>query len=322
MTPPRLSLVVPVYNAAAYLPQCLASLAALNPGADEIIAVDDGSTDASSRILDEFRARLPALRVLRQPNSGASVARNAGLDMATGRYLAFVDADDFLAAETYRELLDRAEAFDLDMMMFNGWYHFEGRQADRLIYPHLPTSGPFSGQEWLVRHPIGQEFLHYPPLNLYRREFLNTARLRFTPGQKHNEDVPWTTEALLLARRVAYDARPWYYYRKPVRILSPEHLQTHLEAIVESSAANARALAAMMDRHALDGDVRLVIERQLVDGALSIFHKLEQMPNRRQASALRKQLRQQDLIRLLWSHARDGAHKRRISRNWLMSFVS
>lgn len=321
MNAPRLSLVVPAYNVAAYLPHCLESLAALDPAADEIIAVDDGSTDGSARILEDFCARLPSLRVLRQANSGASVARNNGLAAARGRYLAFVDADDFLAPDAFRIPLDRAAALDLDIMMFNGWYHFEGREADRLIYPGLPTSGPFSGQEWLVRYPIGQQFLHYPPLNLYRRDFLEAEGLRFTPGQKHNEDVPWTTEALLLARRVAYDAHPWYYYRKPARTLTPERLQVHLEDIVESSSANARELAAMIDRHALDGEVRRVVAHQLVDGALSIFHKLEQMPDRRRAAELRRRLRRNGLLRLLWAHAREAAHRRRIIRHWLRSFV-
>lgn len=321
MNAPSLSLVVPVYNVAAYLAQCLESLAALDPAADEIIAIDDGSTDGSARILEDFSASLPTLRILRQVNSGASVARNSGLAAARGLYLAFVDADDFLAPDTFRIPLERAEALDLDIMMFNGWYHFEGRKADRLIYPDLPTSGPFSGQEWLVRHPIGQQFLHYPPLNLYRRDFLEAERLRFIPGQKHNEDVPWTTEALILARRVAYDARPWYYYRKPVRTLSPERLQLHLEAIVESSTANARELAAIIERHALGGEVRRVVAHQLVDGALSIFHKLKQMPNRQRAKAIARKLRRQGLIKLLWSHARDVVHYRRLVRQWLKSFA-
>lgn len=321
MSSSLLSLIVPIYNVAAYLPRCLESLAALDPRPDEIIAVDDGSTDGSLRILEEFQPRMANLRILRQANSGVSAARNKGLDTAQGHYLAFVDADDFLAPDAYQTPLAQAQHHDLDIMLFNGWYHFEGREADRLIYPDLVATGPVPGSEWIVRCPLGQKFLHYPPLNLYRRGFLESISLRFVVGQKFHEDVPWTTEALLAAGRVAYDPTPWYYYRKAVRRFPVEQLQTRLDAIVESSIGNVRELVALIEKYALTGVLKKVVEHQMVDGALSIFHKLEQMPDRRRARAVRRELRRQGLIRLLWSHAHEGVHCRRLFRQWLKSFT-
>lgn len=85
MTPCRLSVVMPVYNVAAYLPACLDSLVAQTLPPDEIIAVDDGSTDACPQILLDYAQRMPNLRIIRQENGGLSVARNTGLKFATGR---------------------------------------------------------------------------------------------------------------------------------------------------------------------------------------------------------------------------------------------
>lgn len=95
---PTLSLVMPVYNVAEFLPRCLDSLAAQTRPADEIIAVDDGSTDACPAILAEYAQRLPSLRTVRQENGGLSAARNTGIEHARGKWLAFVDSDDFVLA--------------------------------------------------------------------------------------------------------------------------------------------------------------------------------------------------------------------------------
>lgn len=91
---PLVSVVVPVYNAEPYLRECLDSLFGQTLKEIEIIAVDDGSTDGSGKILDEFAARDRRLKVIHQENAGVSAARNRGIKAARGRYLTFVDADD------------------------------------------------------------------------------------------------------------------------------------------------------------------------------------------------------------------------------------
>lgn len=114
MTKPWLSLVVPVYNVAPYLRCCLDSLFAQTRAADEIIVVDDGSTDGCPAILAEYAAKAPKIRVIRQENGGLSAARNIGMANAGGRYLAFVDSDDFIVPAMYERLLTMAQADDLD----------------------------------------------------------------------------------------------------------------------------------------------------------------------------------------------------------------
>ena len=103
----RISIIVPVYRAEAYLPGCLDSILAQTYEDLEIILVDDGSPDASGAICDEYALRDPRVRVIHKTNGGASSARNAGLDGATGRYVCFVDSDDLLP-RTSVEALARA----------------------------------------------------------------------------------------------------------------------------------------------------------------------------------------------------------------------
>jgi hypothetical protein len=147
MTPLDLSVVLPVYNVAPYLRQCLDSLANQERPAKEIIAVDDGSTDESPAILAEYAAgRLPSLNIIRQENGGLSAARNTGLRYATGKWLAFVDSDDFVAPSMFQTLVEAAERDDLDIALCNGIYHFDDKQPERPIYTaalegkHYPDS--------------------------------------------------------------------------------------------------------------------------------------------------------------------------------------
>ena len=318
MKQPLLSLVVPVYNVAPYLQRCLESLARVAPPADEIIVVDDGSTDDCPRILAEFAPRLPQMRVIRQENGGLSAARNTGLDAARGKYLAFVDSDDFVEPDAYTEALQRAEDQQLDMALFNADYHFEGRQPDRPIYPAAQATGVIPGREWLRLRLSSGLFLHMVWMHLYRRDFIEAHRFRFIPRLIH-EDVIWTTRALLAAQRVRFDPHIAVHYRIPLRKFTPEQSQRWLEAIVASSVINARALADEVSGLENDPGLRDLLSHQLVDGALSIFHKLEKMPDRQAARSIRGDLRRRGFLLLLWRHAQTAAQYRRIARHWLLA---
>lgn len=321
MTAPLLSLVVPVYNVAPYLPRCLESLAALAPPADEIIVVDDGSTDDCPRILAGFAPRLPRMRVIRQENGGLSAARNTGLDAARGKYLAFVDSDDFVSPDAYAEALRLAEDGELDMVLLNAEYHFEGRQADYAIYADVPATGIVPGREWLRQRFRTRRLLHMVWMHLYRRDFIEANRLRFVPPLIH-EDVVWTTRALLAASRVRYTGHRAVHYRIPVRTFSDEENQKRAQLIVDSSVYNAATLAAISAALTDDAELRQLLDYHLVDGALSVFHKLAKMPDRQVAGATLSRLRREGFLRLLWQHAADYTQQRRIARHWLRSWLA
>lgn len=320
MSPPLLSLVIPVYNVAPYLPRCLESLAAMTPAAAEIVVVDDGSTDECPAILAGFAARLPQMRVIRQENGGLSAARNRGLDAARGKYLAFVDSDDFVEPDAYGEALEQAEAGQLDMVLLNARYHYEGRRPDQDVYPEAAATGIIPGREWLRQRLKAGRLLHMVWMHLYRRDFIEANHFRFIPRLIH-EDVIWTTKALLAARTCIYLPHISVNYRIPVRHATAEARQRRLETVVESSVVNARTEAELASQLPADPELQALMGHRLVDGALSIFHLLAKMPDRAAARRVRKGLRRSGFFSLLWRHAGDAAQRRRIFKQYVRSFL-
>lgn len=320
-TQPVLSLVIPVYNVAPYLPACLDSLLRLNPPPDEIIVVDDGSTDSCPEILASYAARLPQMRVVRQENGGLSAARNTGLALAKGKYLAFVDSDDVLAPDAYGAALAAAEADDLDLVVLNGNYHFEGRQDDYPIYTDLQDRGVQTGSEWLIERLEKRRLLHMVWLHVYRRDFLEANGFSFVPRLIH-EDVLWTTRVLLLARRIRVLPHCIYHYRIPVRTFSPEQKRLRLLNIIRSSEFNARGLAKLAEESSASGRLLRALDWQLVDGAFSIFHKINQLPDRGERRQLLSLLRGNGFLGLLWRHCSTVRHRRRVLGNYLRSFLA
>lgn len=318
---PKLSLVVPVYNVAPFLAQCLDSLLGQTVRVDEIVVVDDGSTDGCAEILDGYAASHPQIRLIRQANGGLSVARNAGLEQARGEYVAFVDSDDFVAPEMYERLLAMAERDRLDMALANAWYHFDGREADYPIYRDAEPMQAQPGAEWLRRRLAKKHFLHMVWLHLYRRSFIEELGLRFDPGFIH-EDVVWTTRALLAARRVSYDPAPLYYYRIRIRHFEPEANDRRLQAIIASSVHNAQALDKVAAGAAQDRELQRLIRWQLVDGALSIFHKLAKFSGVELRRRQCRQLLRSGLFGQLWRNAVSFSQRRRIARNYLKCLMA
>lgn len=314
-----LSVILPVYNVQAYLPACLESLMAQTLQPDEIIAVDDGSTDACSQILVDYALRMPNLRIIRQANGGLSAARNVGLDAASGEYVAFVDSDDFLSLNIFEESLRRVRDDKLDMLLFNAMYHFEGRESDRLIYANVSESSVLTGADWLYERLHAGRLLHMVWLHLYRRDFIEANRFRFVPGLIH-EDVIWTTGVLLAAKRVRYIPTPFYHYRIPIRKFSVEDKIRRLGKIIDSSLFNAQTLAELAEGIE-NTNLHKLLQRQMVDGAFSVFHKINQLPKQLRAKRL-KELHSNGFFHLLWGNAQGFTQRRRIIHCWLRSLVA
>jgi glycosyltransferase involved in cell wall biosynthesis len=331
MSEPLLSLVVPVYNVAPYLRQCLDSLLAQTQSVDEIIVVDDGSTDECPAILAEYAGRASRtrqIRVIRQENGGLSAARNTGMALATGRYLAFVDSDDFVAPQMYERLLAMAQADDLDVALCNADYHFEGREPDRPIYDDEPASGVIAGPDWLRRRLQKKRLMHMVWMHLYRRDFLLHQGFAFIPRLVH-EDVIWTTQVLVRAQRVRYDPTPLYRYRIVQRAFNEEQNRKRLEAIIASSQVNARTLIELADAAAdavddtsVGSELRQLLRWQAVDGAFSIFHKIGKVRDRDWQNKRFREVAAGGLFPLLWRNAVSWSQKRRIARNYLRSLLA
>jgi CDP-glycerol glycerophosphotransferase len=215
---PLISVIIPVYDVAAYLPGCLDSV--LGPGGDiEVIAVDDASPDGSGALLDARAAADRRLRVIHLPvNSGAGPARNAGLGRAAGQYIWFVDADDRLAGGALAAVT-AALASAPDVLLID-WVTVRGDgdggpgrgepSPGRDILAGVPAAGTT-----LARQPRLLELTMTSWSKLLRREFLAGLGVAFGPGI--HEDIIVTCAALLAAESVAAVGRPCYRYRRDRR---------------------------------------------------------------------------------------------------------
>ena len=128
-----ISVIIPVYNVAAYLRQCLDSVLSQSHPYLEVIVIDDGSTDHSGAICDEYAALDSRIIVIHQKNGGAAAAKNAGLRIATGKYLSFVDSDDYLEPNAYSHMLQLLHTYGADVVQCAYRDVFQNTSIDRLL---------------------------------------------------------------------------------------------------------------------------------------------------------------------------------------------
>ena len=205
----RISVVVPIYNVAPYLEECLESLAEQTATDLEIVMVDDGSTDESAEIAARLAARDGRFRLVHQPNAGLGAARNTGSDHATGEFIAFVDSDDVVPRGAYEVLLDALDRSGSDFATGNA----------RRLTSLGTVPAAFLGNVF-KRTRLGTHITHYPALlvdrtawnKLFRRSFWDRHAFRFPEGVLY-EDIPVTLPAHYLAKAVDVVEQTIYLWR-------------------------------------------------------------------------------------------------------------
>lgn len=209
------SVVVPVYNSEAFLPECVESLLGQTLRNVEFIFVDDGSTDRSAEILERYRQRDGRIKVIRQQNLHAGVARNTGMEAASGKYIIFPDSDDFFKPDMLRAAFRRAEDDRAEIVIF-GFHMYDmctGACRPYRLSSALPK-GVFSLGEKEAR--VDERFFErcYSAAwnKLYLRSFIEKHGLRFQDLRKCN-DMYFVQMSLILAERIRYLDRRLLYYR-------------------------------------------------------------------------------------------------------------
>ena len=241
----RLSVIIPVYNAAAFLPACLSCLVGQTVfDQAEWILVDDGSTDGSAKICDEFAAEHENAVVIHQPNGGVSAARNAGLERAQGVYVGFVDADDSLDADYFEQLLLAAEQTDSD-------FAFCGMTFDRADgkrpNPPFIAGGTVLEQDEIVRQ-FAAKMLADGSQNsvcckVIRRSIPAEHQLRFPQGVRIAEDKIFVLELLPFCRRIVSVDAVGYYYRDVGT--SAMHSDKKMERLLAADEEELRLFCAL-----------------------------------------------------------------------------
>ena len=189
---PTVSIIVPIYNTAAYLSRCIESLVNQTYSDLQIILIDDGSTDESGAVADEWQTKDPRIEVYHQQNQGLSCARNTGQVYAKGEYLCFIDSDDYIEAQFVQMLVENTNE-DVDYIQF-------GYKREDIHHQIIEE-----------KIPHGRYQLTSACLRLYKREFLLQHHLTFTPNILY-EDVVFSIQLWALHPNVMILGYSGYHY--------------------------------------------------------------------------------------------------------------
>lgn len=260
----KVSVIIPVYNVEKYLRQNLKSIAQQTLKDIEIICVDDGSTDSSYKIIEEFAAKDSRFIPVKQKNGGAGAARNNGLRRARGKYLSFLDSDDFFEPNMLEEAYKKAEQYKADFVVFNSDQYYEDSKEYKSVswvvrYPELPPYQPFGRRA--MTDNVFKVFVGWAWDKLYNRKWVLENDLWFQE-QRTSNDMLFVFSAVAIAKRIAY--------------VEKDKVLAHQRRNNKSSLSNTRekswdcfynALCALRDRLKAEG-IYKELERDYINYAL------------------------------------------------------
>lgn len=212
---PLISVIIPVYNAEKYIKGAISSIAEQTYKNLEIICVNDGSTDHSADIINRMAASDKRIKIVNQENSGPAKARNAGLDVATGKYISFVDADDFADREMYSALVNTAESENADIVVFGGSPCPDDNAPqwikDKLSPREIIYEGEHAGTEAIFKEKSSTPFLW---IHFVKREILeNPEKIRLREDIDLGEDQIFQFAYFPRAKKIVYTDKKFYFYR-------------------------------------------------------------------------------------------------------------
>lgn len=214
----KLSIIIPIYNAEKYLEQCIESVLRQMADSMEIVLIDDGSTDGSSRMCDQYADECGRIRVAHQENRGLIESRKRGITLAKGEYVTFVDSDDWIEGGLFEELIQAAESMDDIDLVISGLMCDKGRLSFRKsgslppgVYRVAEDSIPdrmlydwTTGELGLAGYACGK---------LFRRNLLMDVIMCVDKGIVHGEDYAWFFNYVPLAKKIVIIDRFLYHYR-------------------------------------------------------------------------------------------------------------
>lgn len=209
---PKISVIVPVYNADKYLRSCIESIINQTFNDFEVILIDDGSTDTSATICRSYAETNQRITVITQPNSGVSSARNVGLQYAIGQWVTFIDSDDSVAPD-YLAMLSKAANHGVDWVTSGIIQSF----ADGTTMRQKPTPGVFTTDNSRGMIAIAaQELVTSPVAKLYSNELISNHELRFDTTMQYAEDRDFNVRYIATCHRCATIDYCGYYYRRDI----------------------------------------------------------------------------------------------------------
>lgn len=191
MIRPLVSVVIPVYNVDQYINECVESVLNQTYSNYEVILVDDGSTDTSGALCDDYAEKYDCISTVHQENRGLSGARNTGLLSANGEYIYFLDSDDYIENHTLQLLVDTAQYEKADVVFFDGYVFFDNYEEDVDVNKYVRKKPylPMNGRQMLLQLLKQDEFRTAVPLMLIKKEYILTNHLSFKEGIIHEDEL-------------------------------------------------------------------------------------------------------------------------------------
>lgn len=202
---PEISVIVPVYNVEKYIEKCVCSILEQTFTDFELILIDDGSTDSSGQYCDKIQEQDERIKVIHKKNGGLSSARNAGIDVATGKYLTFIDSDDYIAENMLNELYQDINRENAELAMV-GLYHVYADSAPSTISEEYHV---LSQEETTRLILIGKLISVNAVAKLYKKELFNEVRY---PVGKAYEDAFTIMKVITQCSKIVVNTKQYYYY--------------------------------------------------------------------------------------------------------------
>lgn len=197
------SVIVPVYNNEKYIKRCINSILAQTYNNIEVILIDDGSSDKSGLICDEFSSKDNRIKVIHQKNQGVSVARNVGIVTSRGEYLVFVDSDDYISKDLVEKCVDSVSDSN-EIIMFDYIEDYEIKQVKKRL-----NNQYCSDYESIIKGIMWDKIPSYPWNKFYKRELWDTIKY---PENINFEDLAVMPQIFLKAKNIRYIKEHLYYY--------------------------------------------------------------------------------------------------------------
>jgi len=210
---PKVSVIIPVYNVEKYLKKCLDSVINHTLTDIEIICINDGSTDGSAEILQQYAQKDERVRIINKANSGYGDSMNKGLDAAQGEYIGFVESDDYIKPDMYETLYKVAKDNDIEVLK-SDFYSFVG--DGELYHNKLDKTDKYYNRIIDISEDFTPFRFHmYTWSGIYNREFLNKHNIRHntTPGASYQDNGFWF-QTFIYSKRLYFYNKPFYCYRR------------------------------------------------------------------------------------------------------------
>jgi len=198
----KISIIIPVYNIEQYLHRCLDSIINQTLKEIEIIIVNDGSTDKSLAIIHSYQKEDPRIILINQKNLGLSAARNSGIKISTGKYLSFVDSDDFIDLNMLYALYDKAEIENSDIVQFE--YQRFNEEKGVFFKSHPKCDSTFENL-------LSGHILRAAWNKIYKKSLFIENNITY-PNNLFHEDIPTTTQLFYKAKKIVHVSEPYYYW--------------------------------------------------------------------------------------------------------------